>query len=144
MSRPTPREAAGAATALAAMAALLVWAALRGDPGLTVPPPIAIVLAVAPATAAVAVVARAAGRERLVSGLMVVMLASFAVTGGWIGFGPGEQRCTAATTGVRTRLRSAECRLVFGGGALITAGLTVLAARLWWAGRRGAAERTNA
>lgn len=138
MSRPTWRAAGFGALTLLGMAALLARAALTRSPGLNVPPWLALVLAGGVLAAALALLARAAGRERLNVGLVLPLLVAFAVTGAWIALFDDAPACTAVVAGRRMPAGSMECRIAFGGGSILTAGIAIIAARAWWAARRTA------
>lgn len=136
MSLPTSRAAAGGALALVAMAAVLAWAALTRASGLNVPPSIALVLAAGLVAAAMALLARAAGRARMNTGLIALVFLAFATTGAWIGLVGAGAGCTAVVAGRPMPAGARECRLAFGGGSVLTFAFALLAARMWWRGRR--------
>lgn len=135
MRRPSRREATTAALALSVLAVVLATLALRDDPGLNVPPLIALFAATALFLGAAAVIARAGGRERMATGFATLILVFFALVGGWIGFGSGERSCTRSIDGRMSESGGTECRVAFGAGAFITAGMAVLAGRQWWRAR---------
>jgi hypothetical protein len=137
MQRPSLRQGVGAAAALCGMGALLLYHAVREDPRLNVPPLVAMALAVGLFLAAAAVVARATHRDRVIPGLVALVLVSFAITGAWIGFGPGERSCSGTIGGASSRRGGTECRVVFGSGSLVTAAMALWAARQWWRERGG-------
>lgn len=59
----------------------------------------------------------------MIAGLLAVMT----VIPGWIAFGPGERHCTSSAS---VPLAEFTCRIAFGAGAILMAGITVLAAVL--------------
>lgn len=123
--RPTPRAAIFAAVALAGIAALLVFAAWSGDARLNVPAWLAYAISGGLCAAGLAIVARSLGRERLALVFVLLLLASFTITGAWIGFGPGVRRCSASGFGFGGPASDTECRVAFGIGALISLAMTL-------------------
>lgn len=115
---------------LVASAGLLAVAALRGDPGLNVPPWVALVVSAGMLAGAAALIAKIARRHRVVLAFIVLLLGTFATTGAWIGFGPGERQCTRGWSDALGRPASGtHCRLVFGAGAVVSTAIMVIALR---------------
>lgn len=115
---------------LAISGVMLLVAAARGDAGLRVPATIASVAAATFLIGAMMLPAAAAGRQRLVTGLAVLLLAAFTAIGGWIALGPGPRQCTGGWSADDQRpVSGTGCRVAFGIGALITAGIAVVALR---------------
>jgi hypothetical protein len=82
------------------------------------------------ASAALALLAKAAGRHRLVEWLVVLILGGFAIIGAWIAVDDTAGACRAGVGGFDLGSDAYGCRTAFGLGALLNAGLTIWAARL--------------
>lgn len=129
------------AALLAASGGLLAAAALRADPGLNVSPWVALVVAAAMIAGALAVLARVARRPRAVLAFVVLLLGSFALTGAWIAFGPGQRRCASGwSDAVGPGVSGTECSAVFGTGAMISAAMMLLAVRQLFGQRHDGSE----
>ena len=127
---PTPREAIVAALCCLAFGAYLAWLGAVRHPQLRVPPAVAWVLAGVLACAAAVLLAKAARRLRVAGRLAIPILAGFTAVGAWIALGAGPQVCRASGPGVAVAAGDMQCRVAFGIGALISAGMTLLAIRL--------------
>ena len=112
-------------------AALLVGAALARNSQLRVPPAVAFIAAAVLLAAALALLAKAARRPKVVDWLMVAILTGFAIVGAWIALAGEAGACRPAVPGQAIG-SSAGCRAAFGIGALINAGVAAWAMRLAW------------
>ena len=79
--------------------------------------------------AGVCIAAQAFGLNRLVRWLVCVLLGAMAVVPAWIALGPGPRQCTMVSLGARSAASEVACRGVFGAGAVVVAGLFVMAVR---------------
>jgi len=125
----TSRQLLAVAAIFAAAGAGLVWASYTRHPALRVPPTVGYVVAAVLVAGSAAAVAKAAGRPRLVDAFVVVILAGFAVTGGWIALGDSGGACTT-NVALSGAARATGCRIAFGAGAVISAAMAVWAAVL--------------
>ena len=85
----------------------------------------AAVFAIGGATA----LARAYGRQSLANVLVCLVLAGMLVIGSWIALGPGARACVGGVAGTGVPVSELACRSAFGVGALVVAGMLVLAVR---------------
>ncbi|HEU4828223.1 MAG TPA: hypothetical protein VFT04_03410 [Gemmatimonadales bacterium] len=130
MPEPSFRQLVTAALLCATVAASLVWAGLTRSDALQVPPAVAYLVASILVSAALALLAKAARRPRLVNWLIVVILGGFAIVGGWIALDDTADACRVAAGGRDPGGGGFGCRTAFGLGALMNAGMTIWAARL--------------
>ncbi len=115
-------------------AGLAVMTHLRPQ-GLNVPPLIMDALCLAIVSAGVAVLLGASGRPRLRAWAMVACLVTMTAGPAWIALGPGGRTCNAGTSAPlsaavlsgRQKVQGVGCRIAFGFGGLILAGMAVAA-----------------
>ena len=125
MADATPRQQLWFGLLMLVISGWLGFTVWSGLPGWSVPPVMAWVVAACFGAAGVSLLLQRTGYPRA-GGFMIVLLAlGMAAIGGWIGFGPGERSCTA--NGMA--MGGLPCRVVFGGGAVMTVGIAVLIAR---------------
>ena len=137
MRDPEPGRHRLAAVVLIAFAALLAWNALTRDARLTSPPWLTLLCALALAVAAARVLQLRGRPHSAGHGFAVILLAAFAVVGGWIALGPGARVCSVGAADVPLgEIGGWRCRLPFGIGAAITAAMATYALRLWLRSRR--------
>jgi len=122
----TPRQQLWFGLLMLVVALWLGYTVWSGMPGWSVPPLIAYVVAGCFAAAGVALLLQRAGYARAGTFTIFLLALGMAAIGGWIGFGPGERRCTANDVA----MGESTCRVVFGGGAIVTAGIAVLIWRM--------------
>ena len=127
---PPLRHLLIAALLCTAVAVSLVWAGVSRSSALQVPPPVAYLVAAALAGAALALLAKAARRPRLVNRLVVVILGGFAIVGGWVALDDTAGACRGGAGGFDMRGDAYGCRTAFALGALMNVGMAVWAARL--------------
>ena len=130
MHEPSFRQLAIPAVLCTGVAASLVWAGVTRSAALQVPPPVAYLVAAVMVSAALALVAKAAHRPRFAAWLIVVILAGFAIIGGWAALDATPGACRAGLNGFGFGGRAVECRIGFGLGSLLSVGLTIVAARM--------------
>ena len=129
-----------AVVVLLAMAGFLSWLGYARPSGLKVPSFVAYLLALTLAFAALALIARRAGRTAANNGLGAATLLGLAVAAAWISLPhPGTQTCVlrySRATGEFNRpameASATTCRAVFGSGALICLLMACWAMSLWW------------
>lgn len=119
-----------AALLCAAVAVTLFWAALTRSAALEVPPPVAYLVAAIMAGAALALLAKAARRPRLVNWLVVLILAGFALVGGWVAIDDTAGACRGGVGGFDQGGDAFGCRTAFGLGAFMNVAMAIWAARL--------------
>lgn len=104
----------------------VVWSAA---PGLRVPPVIGYLAASTFALAGATLLLQSRGRHRAALVATFLLVAALAGVGGWIGFGPGSRSC-GGELGVLTFIPGETlCRVVFGGGAVLTAMIALVILR---------------
>lgn len=113
---------------------LAVMSHLRPQ-GLNVPPVIMDALCLAIFSAGVAVLLGALGRPRLRAWAMVVCLTAMTAGPAWIALGPGGRTCNAGTSvpfsaavlSGREQVQGVGCRIAFGLGGILLAGMAIAA-----------------
>jgi hypothetical protein len=106
-----------------------------------VPPAVAYLVAAILVAAAVALLAKAARRPRVVNWLVVGILACFTIVGGWVALDATPGACRGGVEGLRLGGGAFGCRTAFGLGALMNAGFTAWATRLAWRGEHESGTR---
>ncbi|OYU69097.1 MAG: hypothetical protein CFE28_03230 [Alphaproteobacteria bacterium PA2] len=103
--------------------------------GLNVPPVIMDALCLAIVSAGGAILLGASGRPRLRAWAMALCLITLTTGPAWIALGPGGRSCNAGTSAPfsaavmsgREKVQGLGCRVAFGFGGLILAGMAVAA-----------------
>jgi hypothetical protein len=128
--RPTSRrEYLAFALICAAAAVYMVWVAATRNSGLRVPPSIAYVVAFVFGLVAVRLLQLRDDPALAGDGFAFLFCAAMTTIGGWIAFGPGPRSCTGGVNdAVAITGSGLACRIPFGVGAAIMAGIAILAA----------------
>jgi hypothetical protein len=95
----------------------IVW---TRQPGLRVPPAVGYLAAGAFAAAAVTLLLQARGHARVAMVPAVLVMATMAGIGGWLGFGAGSRRCEGGIGELLFVPGEVVCRVAFGTGAVLT------------------------
>lgn len=112
--------------AIAIFIAYVVWSE---NPGLNTPPAIAYTAAGIFGAAGTALFLQAYGRERGSVAVIAVLLGAMAVVAGWMAFGPGNRECMGAIGFFTFGSGQMACRGVFAVSAVLTGGISLIAAR---------------
>jgi hypothetical protein len=126
MKRPTPRQQFWAALLCVGVGSWIAFVVWSEQPGLRVPPAVGYLAAGVFAAAGVSLFLQATGFALAANLCAILMTAALAGIGGWIGFGSGARRCEGSLGGFGFVPGEGTCRLVFGAGAVVTAGIVIL------------------
>ncbi len=121
-----------AGAALLVLAASLAAAVTLHPAGLKAPLWVAYMAIAVLALAGALALARSRGRHLLADALACAVLGSLLLMGVWVALGPGPRQCVSRipSTGVAvSAVSETACRSAFGVGALLVAGMLVIAVR---------------
>lgn len=129
----------GAALLCLGIGVFVVFITATSDPALRVPPIVAYLAASAFIVAAFRLLQLQRGVGGEGNGSAVLICMAFAGSGGWIAVGPGQRICgVGLPAGGVTSAEGLACRVPFGIGALLAAGIALYAALRWLRARRAA------
>ncbi|MEO8032453.1 MAG: hypothetical protein ABJC74_08195 [Gemmatimonadota bacterium] len=125
MPDTTPRQQLWSGLAVSAIGVWLGYTVWSGMPGWRVPPLVGYAVAGSFLAAGLSLLLQRAGRLRAATVVIFLFIGGLVAIGGWIGFGAGERSCTANGF----LMGEMGCRVVFGGGAVVTAVIAILVFR---------------
>lgn len=124
-----PSERRWAALLCIVIGLWLVYVVWSRQPGLKVPPAIAYLAAGSFVAAGMSLFLQGRAMNRAAAVSAILSVGAMAGIGGWIGFGPGSRRCGGSLGGLTFIPGEWTCRVVFGAGAILTAGIVLLMLR---------------